>query len=154
MSTPCPAPLARVPPSTRTMARQRRVQFTRVLGGLFLAGLGAVAAILASDGVDAAIISAVPVTPALDNLPAAPGLHGEDLDAPGSLAGRLVPLLAGGGKPAVIVVDSGPLYDPLCARFELAGVPVFRKIDRAARALACFVAACARTAAARPLEDR
>ncbi|MDO9694997.1 MAG: acetate--CoA ligase family protein [Candidatus Latescibacteria bacterium] len=114
----------------------------------------AVAAILASDGVDAAIISAVPVTPALDNLPAAPGLHGEDLDAPGSLAGRLVPLLAGGGKPAVIVVDSGPLYDPLCARFELAGVPVFRKIDRAARALACFVAACARTAAARPLEDR
>ncbi|MBK6898010.1 MAG: acetate--CoA ligase family protein [bacterium] len=114
----------------------------------------AVAAILASPGVDAAIVSAVPVTPALDNLPAAPGVHGEDLDAPGSLAGRLAPLLAGCGKPAVVVVDSGRLYDPLCARFEQAGVPVFRKIDRAARALACFVAACARLSDRRSLEER
>ncbi len=114
----------------------------------------AVAAILASDGVDAAIVSAVPVTPALDDLPAAPGVHGEDLDAPGSLAGRLAPLLVGCGKPAVVVVDSGRLYDPLCARFEQAGVPVFRKIDRAARALACFVAACARMSERRSLEDR
>ncbi len=114
----------------------------------------AVAAILASDGVDVAIVSAVPVTPALDDLPAAPGLHGEDLDAPGSLAGRLAPLLAGSDKPAVVVVDSGLLYDPLCACFERAGVPVFRKIDRAARALACFVAACARASGNRSLEDR
>ncbi|MBK9303145.1 MAG: CoA-binding protein [bacterium] len=83
-----------------------------------------------------------------------PGVHGEDLDAPGSLAGRLAPLLAGCGKPAVVVVDSGRLYDPLCARFEQAGVPVFRKIDRAARALACFVAACARLSDRRSLEER
>ena len=44
------------------MARQRRVQFTRVLGGLFLAGLGAVAAILAVRGQ----LSQVPVA---DSLP-------------------------------------------------------------------------------------
>ncbi len=42
MRTPnSPAPLARVPQSTRTVARQRRVQFGRVLVGLLLAALGA-----------------------------------------------------------------------------------------------------------------
>ncbi|MFN8646578.1 MAG: serine/threonine-protein kinase [Gemmatimonadales bacterium] len=57
-----PAPLSRVPPSSRTLARQRRVQFTRILGGLFLAGLGAIAAILAVRGQ----LSQVPVA---DTLP-------------------------------------------------------------------------------------
>jgi hypothetical protein len=41
MRTPnSPAPLARVPQSTRTVARQRRVQFGRVFAGLLLAALG------------------------------------------------------------------------------------------------------------------
>ena len=35
-------------------------------------------------------------------------------------------------------VDSGRIYDPVCFMFERAGLPVFRKIDRAARALAAF----------------
>jgi len=47
MRTPnSPAPLARVPQSTRTVARQRRVQFGRVLVGLLLAALGAGATFL------------------------------------------------------------------------------------------------------------
>jgi acyl-CoA synthetase (NDP forming) len=89
--------------------------------------------------VDAAILSSVPVTPALDNLPVDPaGGHGEDLDGAGSQATLLAGLLANQAKPAVVVVDSGELYDPLCRRLEEAGVPVFRKIDRAARALAAY----------------
>jgi acyl-CoA synthetase (NDP forming) len=96
-------------------------------------------AILASPAVDAAILSSVPVTPALDNLPVDPaGGHGEDLDGAGSQATLLAGLLANQAKPAVVVVDSGELYDPLCRRLEEAGVPVFRKIDRAARALAAY----------------
>ncbi len=96
-------------------------------------------AILDSGAVDVAILSSVPVTPALDNLPADPeGRHPEDLDGPGSQASQLIRILAASAKPAVVVVDSGRIYDPLCRRLEEAGVPVFRKIDRAARALAAF----------------
>lgn len=96
-------------------------------------------AVLASPAVDVAILSAVPVTPALDNLPADPaGGHGEDLDGPRSQGTRLAALFAASAKPAVAVVDSGGIYDPLCRRLEEAGMPVFRKIDRAARALAAF----------------
>ncbi len=99
-----------------------------------------VEAILASDRVDCALISSVPVTPALDNLPAAPdGGHRENLDGPDSQAGAFVRLLGASSKPAVVAIDSGELYDPLCRRIEAAGIPVFRKIDRACRALAAFV---------------
>ena len=38
----------------------------------------------------------------------------------------------------MVVVDSGEIYDPMCRIIEKAGIPVFRKIDRAARALAAF----------------
>ncbi len=37
-----------------------------------------------------------------------------------------------------VVVDSGVIYDPMCRMIEEAGIPVFRKIDRAARALDAF----------------
>ncbi|MFN2370589.1 MAG: hypothetical protein ABR506_05465, partial [Candidatus Krumholzibacteriia bacterium] len=100
---------------------------------------GSCAALLASPAVDVAILSSVPVTPALDNLPADPaGGHPEDLDGPRSQASQLIRILGASAKPAVVVVDSGRIYDPLCRRLEQAGIPVFRKIDRAARALAAF----------------
>ncbi|MHB8080536.1 MAG: acetate--CoA ligase family protein [Candidatus Krumholzibacteriia bacterium] len=99
----------------------------------------AAGAVLACPEVDCAILSAVPVTPALDNLPRDPqGRHAEDLDAPGSQAGRMLELWRRDRKPWVAVVDAGPLYDPLASRLERGGVPVFRKIDRAVRALAAF----------------
>ena len=98
-----------------------------------------VAAILDSAEVDCAVLSSVPVTAALDNLPADPGRHGEDLNAPESQPQRFVRLIEASAKPAVVVVDSGPLYDPMVRVIEAAGVPGFRKIDRAARALAAFV---------------
>jgi acyl-CoA synthetase (NDP forming) len=99
------------------------------------------AAILACAGVDTAILSAVPVTPALETLAAvADGSHREDLLNSGSLGRQWVEIVGASDKPTVLVVDSGRLYDPLCRMLEEAGIPVFRKIDRAARALAAFVA--------------
>ena len=96
-------------------------------------------AILDSPQVDVAILSAVPVTPALDNLPADPeGKHRENLAGPQSQASRMIEIIKASTKPAVVVVDSGTLYDPMCRMIERAGIPVFRKIDRAARSLAAF----------------
>jgi len=96
-------------------------------------------AILDCPGVDVAILSSVPVTPALDNLPADPeGRHGEDLAGPGSQPSLVIDIARGSAKPAVVVVDSGDIYDPMCRAIESAGIPVFRKIDRAAAAVAAF----------------
>jgi len=104
----------------------------------FVAACGA---ILDSPAVDAAILSSVPVTPALNNLPrAADGSHPEDLDDPRSQPRQMMDVMDGSAKPAVVVVDSGNIYDPMCRMLLAAGVPVFRKIDRAARALAAFCA--------------
>lgn len=101
----------------------------------------AAAAVLACPGVDCAILSAVPVTPALDNLPRDPqGRHGEDLESPGSQPRRMLELWGRDRKPWVAVIDSGPLYDPMALLLARGGVPVFRKIDRAVRALAAFCA--------------
>lgn len=97
------------------------------------------AAILACPDVDVGLFSAVPVTGAMETLPADPaGSHREDLAGPNSLPALMIRALAASPKPAVVVVDSGDLYQPLRRCFEAAGVPVFRKIDRAARALAAY----------------
>jgi acyl-CoA synthetase (NDP forming) len=96
-------------------------------------------AILECPQVDVALLSSVPVTPALDNLPADPeGGHLEDILGPESQPSLMVDIIAGSPKPAVVVVDSGEIYDPMCRIIEKAGIPVFRKIDRAARALAAY----------------
>lgn len=96
-------------------------------------------AILECREVDAAILSSVPVTPALNNLPADPtGAHREDILSPDSQPSLMVDIITRSDKPAVVVVDSGKIYDPMCRIIEKAGIPVFRKIDRAARSLAAF----------------
>ena len=101
----------------------------------------AAAAVLGCPGVDCAILSAVPVSPALDNLPRDPqGRHGEDLESPGSQPRRMLDLWGRDRKPWVAVIDAGSLYDPMALMLERGGVPVFRKIDRATRALAAFCA--------------
>ncbi len=94
-------------------------------------------AIIDCADVDAAILSTVPVTGAQNTLARDPeGRHTEDIEDAGSVSSRWLEILATCDKPAVVVVDSGALYDPLCRQIQAAGVPVFRKIDRAARALA------------------
>jgi acyl-CoA synthetase (NDP forming) len=91
------------------------------------------AALLDDEGVDAAVVGCVPLTPALATLAPAAG-HGEDLGSSGSVVTRLAELWVRSSKPWVAVVDSGPLYDPMAAALERAGIPLFRTADRALRA--------------------
>ncbi|MBT7310923.1 CoA-binding protein, partial [bacterium] len=79
-------------------------------------------------------------TPALNNLPADPQSRlKEDLYADGSQGHEFIKIISKVDKPVVVVIDSGELYNPLAVMIEAAGIPVFRKIDRASKALASFV---------------
>jgi len=99
----------------------------------------AAAALLDEPAVDALLVSPVPVTPALDNLaPDLAGTHSENIYAPGSLPQELLRLLGSSPKPAVVNVDSGRLYDDFVTVLQRGGIPVFRKIDRASRALSAL----------------
>lgn len=98
---------------------------------------GLLEALLADDAVDAVVVGGVPATPALDDLPAGMG-HGEDILGEGSLPQRLIRIFRESRKPMVFSVDAGPLYDPFALAMLRAGLPTFRKIDRATRALAAF----------------
>jgi acyl-CoA synthetase (NDP forming) len=96
-------------------------------------------ALLDDPGVDALIVSPVAVTPALDNLaPDLVGTHTENIHAPGSLPQELLRLFRKTVKPVVVNVDSGRLYDDFVAVLQRGGIPVYRKIDRASRALSAF----------------
>lgn len=94
-------------------------------------------ALLEDDAVDAVVVGGVPATPALDDLPAGLG-HGEDILGEDSLPQRLIRIFRESRKPIVFSVDAGPLYDPFALAMLRAGLPTFRKIDRATRALAAF----------------
>lgn len=93
-----------------------------------------VEALLDDDNVDAAIVSIVPLTAAMQTLPAGPG-HREDLGRPEAIAAKLADLRARHAKPFVCAVDSGVLYDPFVRVLEEAGIPVFRYSDEATRYL-------------------
>jgi len=62
-------------------------------------------------------------------------VHGEDVTRKDSIAARYGRLARETDKPFVAAVDTGPLYDPLCAELERRGIPVFRTADRALRML-------------------
>ena len=99
----------------------------------------AIAHALAEDpGVQALVVAGVPATPFLDSLARSVG-HQEDVGGPGGLATLLAGLFRSTAKPVVFSVDSGTLYDPLVAAMRMAGLPTFRRVDRATRALARFV---------------
>ncbi len=87
-------------------------------------------AVLDDPKVDCAVISPVPMTPALQTLPFG-DKHTEDFHQPSSLASRLVELFNRSAKPVVFCLDAGPLYDPLADYLETCGLPVFRRIDEA-----------------------
>lgn len=88
--------------------------------------------LLGSERVDALILSAVPLTPALATTV-------QELDGRRTLADVLAVLLAISDKPIVAVIDSGRDYDPLAARLRDTGVPVFRSADDAVRALGRYL---------------
>jgi acyl-CoA synthetase (NDP forming) len=101
----------------------------------------AIARALADDpGVNALVVGGVPATPALDSLAAGEG-HREDAEGETGLATLLVDFFRATPKPVVFSVDSGTLYDPLVSAMRRAGLPTFRRVDRATRALARFIGA-------------
>jgi acyl-CoA synthetase (NDP forming) len=99
----------------------------------------ALAEALAGDpGVDAVVVAGVPATPFQNTLAPGEG-HREDVESADGLATRLAAVFAATGKPVTFSVDSGALYDPLARAMRRAGLPTFRRIDRATRALARYL---------------
>lgn len=100
----------------------------------------AVEIMAAADEVDVIVVSAIPAAPTLDILAPDPeGAHTENVFGMQSLPAEITRVFRETEKPIVAAIDSGRLYDPAVLLLERAGVPVYRKIDRASRALAAFV---------------
>ena len=100
---------------------------------------GALAEALAADAnVDAVVVAGVPATPFQNSLAAGEG-HKEDVRGRDGLATRLARAFDRTSKPVVFSVDSGALYDPLARAMREGGMPTFRRIDRATRALARYI---------------
>jgi acyl-CoA synthetase (NDP forming) len=95
-------------------------------------------AILADDAVDCLMAANVAPTPFMENLAAGEG-HTEDIRHESSYPNVTIRVFKGTGKPMVACLNSGRLYDPAVQMIEDAGVPCFRKIDRAMRALDLFM---------------
>ncbi|MCK4549654.1 MAG: acetate--CoA ligase family protein [Candidatus Krumholzibacteria bacterium] len=95
-------------------------------------------AVLADENVDCAIISNVASTPFQENLPPGPG-HREDIGRESSHPNTMIRLFHSTEKPIVLCLNEGVIYDPAVEMMERAGVPVFRKIDRATRAMDIFL---------------
>ena len=92
----------------------------------------AVRVLLDTDEVDAVVVGIVPLTAALMTGPG-------ELHRRGSLIERLPRLSAMSDKPMVVVIDSGPLYEPLAFGLRAAGLPVFRSADQAIRSLGRYL---------------
>jgi len=103
----------------------------------------AVRAVLDDDQVDTAVVGCVPLTGALETLPPAVG-HLEDAAGASAVAARLGRVWRETRKPWVTIVDAGDRYDPFALLLEREGIPTFRTMDRALRALARWCDAAAR----------
>ncbi len=99
---------------------------------------GCVEAVLDDPSVDAVVVAGVPATPYLENLARGEG-HGEDVARESSLPSRLIRIFRATTKPMVFSVDSGPLYEECVQMMKRSGLPCFRKVDRATRALGAFL---------------
>ncbi|MBP1635196.1 MAG: hypothetical protein H6Q10_1770, partial [Acidobacteria bacterium] len=97
-------------------------------------------AMLDDEGVDLGIVGVVPLTAALNSLPAGPG-HREDLAREDSIAMRLGRIRRETDKAWVAVVDAGRRYDPLADALLRERIPTFRAADTALRLLNVFAAA-------------
>ena len=87
---------------------------------------------------DCVVVSPLPLTPFLNTLPKGEG-HPDDIERDDSVPKMLIALAEKTKKPMVVALDSGRLYDPMVEMLEGAGIPVFRRIDRAMRALSAYV---------------
>lgn len=97
--------------------------------------------ILEDENVDCAVVSPVPMTPAMNTLAAA-AHHKENIMAEGSLAQRLIALFRKTEKPFIVNIDSGKIYQPLVDYLEEEGIPVFRRSDEAIKFLRRYITIC------------
>lgn len=95
-------------------------------------------AILEDPAVDGAVVSPVPMTPAMQTLAPGQGYTESILD-PASTPSRLIDLFRETDKPVVVNVDAGAPYDPMVAQMEEAGLPVFRRSDDAVKFLRKYI---------------
>jgi len=97
-----------------------------------------VKAMLEDDNVDCAIVSPVPMTPAMQTL--VPGrFHEENVYHPSSIAMRLIDVFHRTDKPFVVNVDAGEIFQPMVDILEQAGVPTFRRSDIAVKFLRKYI---------------
>jgi acyl-CoA synthetase (NDP forming) len=102
--------------------------------------IAAVEILIQAPEIDALVVSAVPATANLEILaPDLSGEHAENAYAMNSLPAELIRVFKSSDKPMVVAIDSGRLYDPSVILLERAGIPVYRKIDRASRAMSAAV---------------
>lgn len=87
---------------------------------------------LASEEVDALIVSCVPLAPELKTLE-------DQIGDPGAFPALAREWLSYSGKPILFVVDGGHEYDALASRLRDGGLPVFRSADQAVKRLAQFL---------------
>jgi acyl-CoA synthetase (NDP forming) len=85
---------------------------------------------LGSEEFGAVLLSMVPLTPAMNTLPACGACYPDDLER--SFLRTTAACMKRFGKPLLFCVAAGPLYDPYCDYARALGMPVFRSADRAA----------------------
>jgi acyl-CoA synthetase (NDP forming) len=95
-------------------------------------------AFIEDDSIDCIVSSIVAPTPFMETLPPGEGHH-EDIRHEDSFPNVTIRVFRATTKPMVVSVDSGALYNPAVDMMEDAGVPVFRKVDRAMKALDNFL---------------
>ncbi|CAG0958288.1 Trans-feruloyl-CoA synthase FCS1 [Phycisphaerales bacterium] len=133
------------------LSEETRAQIEQVLGRHHLAGLvnarnpldltpmaneaayeAAARVLLDCEEIDALLVSAVPLTPALATTP-------DEIEKHESIADMLVRLAGASDKPVAATVDSGAAYEPLVQRIRERGIPVFRGADQAVQALGRYL---------------
>ena len=94
--------------------------------------------ILEDENVDCAVVSPVPMTPAMHTL--VPGrFHKENVYHPQSIVMRLIDVFHNTDKPFVVSLDAGDLFKPMVDCLEQAGVPTFKRSDVAAKFLRKYI---------------
>ncbi len=106
-----------------------------------------VEALLEDKNTDCVVVSAVSPTPNLENMTykdesgeyVKKGEYIENVRSETSLPNRLIKVFEKYDKPMIVCVDSGKLFDEGVEILKTAGIPCFRKIDRAMRSMDAFV---------------